>query len=564
MRIKASASFLSAALPKPWPDEVQQLLRYDTGSRLVRVPLHVFPDDAIEQIQKACLKSTEPSIKRLAKKIDDYKALNANPTGEGVGKLERLVVALTSYIRRSPNKIVFFESADGQTLPYYVTSIRYIPREKGRDGTDAHVVMNCKAICRGSESGRTVTFWKNSLQGKPRVSRLLNAHGAYLETPEAYAAYLKELALYNGLREKLGSQWLGDGYTHSGDALLRDGAPTRLVLDDECNKETDSEADGLDDDNGICSTLFWLDAKKKQKVEASDDEDDENPEAKDEDDESEEEESYVTAAPVHPYVQMFDLERHEFIRVHVNCFKPYVYQEGLDEKLVLPDEHRELINILVAGAADVMEDIVAGKTGGVVVACTGEPGTGKTLTAEVCSEHIKKPLYMVQCAQLGTDEEEIEKKLQLVLRRASRWGALLLIDEADVYVRERGTDIQQNAIVGVFLRLLERYRGVLFLTSNRATTIDDAVMSRCIAHVKYGPPSNTDLARIWRIMADNYKAELKDTDIAKLVFKFPGISGRNVKTLLKLATMVSKRKKQPVSYESILSISAFVEMLKAS
>src|SRR6185295_19284784 len=104
--------------------------------------------------------------------------------------------------------------------------------------------------------------------------------------------------------------------------------------------------------------------------------------------------------------------------------------------------------------------IVAGKTGGTIVFCTGEPGTGKTLTGEVFSEVIKRPLYVVQCSQLGTDEEELEKQLKKVLRRAQRWGAILLIDEADVYVRERGDDIQQNAIVGVFLRVLEYYRGI--------------------------------------------------------------------------------------------------------
>lgn len=560
MRLKAPAQFFHSALSKPWPDEVNQILRYESGSRLVRVPLHVFPDDVIEQLYKATKASNDPKIQRLGRKIEDYRALSTNPTGEGVGKLERLVVAMTAYVRRSPNKIVFMEGPDAQMLPYYVTGIKYHPRNK-RNETDAHVTMSLTAISRGNATGKTLTWWRHDLTNKPKVSRLLNAEGAYLETEEAYANYLKELEAYNAMRDDLGKLYVGDGYDDSGNALVRDGIPAKLVLDDTCERETDREATGRGSDNGLCSTLFWLEAKKKMKVEGRDEDDEDEP--AEEEDEEDAENSYVTAAPVHPYVQLFDLDKHCFVDVHVSNLKLYKFREGMDEKLVLPEHHRELINLLVQGAAEVMEDIIAGKTGGVVVACTGEPGTGKTLTAEICAEHIKKPLYMVQCSQLGTNEEQLETKLQLVLRRASRWGAILLIDEADVYVRERGADIVQNAIVGVFLRLLERYRGVLFLTSNRATIIDDAVMSRCIAHVRYEAPEGDDLRRIWTILAENYGVELSKADLDELLAKFPRISGRNVKNLLKLATMVAKSKKSKVTAKSIINISSFVELLKA-
>ena len=55
---------------------------------------------------------------------------------------------------------------------------------------------------------------------------------------------------------------------------------------------------------------------------------------------------------------------------------------------------------------------------GVIVIATGDPGTGKTLTAEVFSETIKRPLYVIQCAQLGTTAHDIEDKLQTILKRA--------------------------------------------------------------------------------------------------------------------------------------------------
>jgi SpoVK/Ycf46/Vps4 family AAA+-type ATPase len=212
-----------------------------------------------------------------------------------------------------------------------------------------------------------------------------------------------------------------------------------------------------------------------------------------------------------------------------------------------------------------MEDIVKGKTGGVVILATGYPGTGKTLTAEIYAESLQKPLYVVQCSQLGTDEESIENKLKRVLGRASRWGAVLLIDEADVYIRERSSDIQQNAIVGVFLRLLERYRGVLFLTSNRATIIDDAIISRVSAHIKYELPNKEDLASIWKVLSEQYKVDMDKKLISEIVAKLPVVSGRDVKNMLRLVNMMLvKQGNNKPSLETILNASKYLDLSSAN
>jgi AAA+ superfamily predicted ATPase len=228
------------------------------------------------------------------------------------------------------------------------------------------------------------------------------------------------------------------------------------------------------------------------------------------------------------------------------------------DKLVLPEDRKTLVGMLVAGSSQLMEDIVKGKTGGVVVICVGPPGTGKTLTAQVFSEQIKRPLYEVQCSQLGTDEEALEKELRKVLQRATRWNAILLIDEADVYIHERGNDIHQNAIVGVFLRVLEAYRGVLFMTSNRATIIDDAILSRATAYIEYTYPTKEALRRIWRVLSDHYLLEFDEDQIDTLTSMFEGISGRRVKALIKLARLAARQKNQPVTVELVNYVNQFL------
>lgn len=188
--------------------------------------------------------------------------------------------------------------------------------------------------------------------------------------------------------------------------------------------------------------------------------------------------------------------------------------------------------------------------------------THNTLTSEVFSEQVRRPLYRVQCSQLGTDESKLEDRLKIVLNRAQRWKAILLIDEADVYVHSRGNDIQQNAIVGVWLRVLEYYRGILFMTSNRETVIDDAIMSRATAWIRYDIPDRANAIAIWQILATQYSVDLTSQDIETLVDmdQFIRISGRSIKNLLKLAKLRAERRGKQVNVESIVYASQFLDL----
>lgn len=158
---------------------------------------------------------------------------------------------------------------------------------------------------------------------------------------------------------------------------------------------------------------------------------------------------------------------------------------------------------------------------------------------------------MVQCSQLGTDEEALEKKLSIVLDRAQRWKAILLIDESDVYIHERGKNIKQNAIVGVFLRLLEYYKGILFCTTNRATIIDDAIISRCTAHVRYDLPRGDARNKIWNILSEKFDAGLSAGLIEKAIIRWPNISGRSIRQLIRLAKFMSGYRKESITLDSL-------------
>lgn len=136
-------------------------------------------------------------------------------------------------------------------------------------------------------------------------------------------------------------------------------------------------------------------------------------------------------------------------------------------------------------AAESIDDVIQGKGRGLVgtwytsqlrktpltlfeAVLHGPPGTGKTLTAEGISELLKCPLYMVSAGELGTDSRYLENELQKILDICHAWGAILLLDEADVFLEKRNMhDIHRNALVSIFLRQLEYFQGILFLTTNR-------------------------------------------------------------------------------------------------
>ncbi|KAM0496898.1 hypothetical protein ACHAP8_007127 [Fusarium lateritium] len=228
----------------------------------------------------------------------------------------------------------------------------------------------------------------------------------------------------------------------------------------------------------------------------------------------------------------FRIRRHE--RVYVDQLQDIdKSDEARDsgfENLIIPDGHRDLLLGLVRNLVldqkpesqhqgDINRssqiDIVRGEGQGLIILLHGPPGSGKTSTAETLAAYSRRPLYPITCGDLGVNPDSVETSLVEHAERAQRWGCILLLDEADVFLSRRDwCDTKRNALVSVFLRQLEYYSGILFLTTNRVGVLDEAFKSRIHVSLAYPVIRLRETLDMWkgildRLETDNRTATIK-------------------------------------------------------
>jgi SpoVK/Ycf46/Vps4 family AAA+-type ATPase len=217
---------------------------------------------------------------------------------------------------------------------------------------------------------------------------------------------------------------------------------------------------------------------------------------------------------------------------------------------VMPEDQKELILSFAESQAmnqSGFDDVITGKGRGHITLLSGPPGVGKTLTAESVAEHMRAPLFMMSAGDLGINPDQVESKLTNILEMIAKWNAVLLLDECDVFLEARSAhDLERNKLVSIFLRVLEYYEGLLFLTTNRVDNIDAAFQSRIHISMAY-PDLTTDSRRhIWENFLKGLDVlegfEKKDLDELATV----ELNGRQIKNVLKSAALLAARKKDRI------------------
>ncbi|KAF3765659.1 P-loop containing nucleoside triphosphate hydrolase protein [Cryphonectria parasitica EP155] len=255
-----------------------------------------------------------------------------------------------------------------------------------------------------------------------------------------------------------------------------------------------------------------------------------------------------------PYYQMlassrtrgYSLKRKMWLEFYVEQVDEIQWNNDAFDKLVLPEDQKELVlafseSQLEGGAT--FDDVISGKGKGIICLLSGPPGVGKTLTAEAVAENLRVPLHTLSSGDLGSQPWEVENGLSQILELVARWNAILLLDECDVFLEARSTsDLERNKVVSIFLRTLEYYEGILFMTTNRVDNIDAAFQSRIHVSLEYPDLTTESRAQIWRNFIGGFKEkpEITEEDVKELAQM--KLNGRQIKNILKTAQLLAARK----------------------
>jgi hypothetical protein len=505
------------------------------GKRVV--PSRLFDADSLNTLYDLCRTANERELLFQMLALDN---IHSAPAARKIPSLEHLIPGLIAWLSRDMiDGWLYKLSKDGVLQPWLVHSIRHVqPVDSAAYVIIGLLANTLQAAGRGpvADPRLRYTAMTNSISIHAEdildftIPELMTGHGYFKECTEFKNEYETHSKRFMQMQPKFGAQFTVSGNVWMSSEgprpqlecmWLQAGTTARCVNDEELlERHFDTTADAT----------FWRGSGISEGFER---------------------------IPQHCYLYLFHLDYHRNIWAHVQNVSAYRYKPELRDKLVLPHAHRDLIDILTADRNFLMEDIVEGKSGGTTILCKGAPGLGKTLTAEVYAEVVEKPLYRVHSGQLGVTASSVEANLSKILRRAARWDSVLLLDEADVYIRRRDNDLQHNAIVAEFLRTLEYFNGLLFMTTNRVADIDDAVLSRCIAIIQFETPTQVQAKQLWKSLAQQFNIELPDDLVEHLIVTYAAASGRDIKELLKLTLKFCKGKNLLLSEEAFAQCAAF-------
>jgi hypothetical protein len=238
-----------------------------------------------------------------------------------------------------------------------------------------------------------------------------------------------------------------------------------------------------------------------------------------------------------PFIRIFSFLHKRYFFVSVKDLKEYEYDKSAINRLFLPPKITHVLDkIFTTPTTELVGDILDFKHGGMIILATGNPGVGKTSSAEVYSEMQSMPLYSLDISELGTAVGHIEGNLARIFKRVEKWNAITLFDEVDIFLAKRDkNDLNRTAIVGVFLRLMDYFRGVMFLTSNMPEVLDYAIHSRVTLRIDYPDLDYNTRKEIWKDKLENENIVLEDgySELSKIE-----LNGRQIRNIVRLAKIV--------------------------
>jgi len=198
---------------------------------------------------------------------------------------------------------------------------------------------------------------------------------------------------------------------------------------------------------------------------------------------------------------------------------------------------------------------------GLVALFSGPPGTGKTMAAQVIAADLELDLFRIDLATVVSKYiGETAKHLAQIFARASQMNGVLLFDEADALFSKRtevkdSHDRYANADTSYLLQLLEEYRGIVILATNKKQNIDPAFIRRVRYVFEFPRPDAAERRRIWRQMIGELSG---DETLKRLKMSLEALSanvelsGAQIKNAVLASIFVARRSREPLAMVHLL------------
>ncbi|MFO7650175.1 MAG: ATP-binding protein [bacterium] len=189
----------------------------------------------------------------------------------------------------------------------------------------------------------------------------------------------------------------------------------------------------------------------------------------------------------------------------------------------------------------------AAGSGSTVALFHGPSGTGKTLTARALAAALGLDLHVVSYAEVFNEYVgQTEKAIVRMFAEAKKKNAVLLLDEADALLGQRGdiaraVDRHFNSEVNTALMELERHTGVVVLTTNHTGLLDPALERRIRHKVLFAAPGAEARSRIWRSRIPATAPLAADVDFTALGEEFELTGGQIANAALVAAFSAVRR-----------------------
>lgn len=263
---------------------------------------------------------------------------------------------------------------------------------------------------------------------------------------------------------------------------------------------------------------------------------------------------YTVGYSVNDYSDMSDLTVHKEKKAQS---KPVNVDECL-KSVILPEDVKS--DILAVLKQSVKQDKIFNEWGlgetiaygkGMTFLFWGGPGTGKTLTAKSIANGLGKELIVMDTGMTQSQEPGYAQRIMTqMFEQATKKKAVLLLDECDSFVASRThLGMILGSEVNHLLTEIEKFEGILILTTNRIEDLDEAVERRISLIVEYKDPSPEQRKAIFESIIPK-KMPLSDcVDLDTISLDYPLTGGQIKNVVLQAARLAAADDADSVKYE---------------